>query len=153
MPRPETLDLSKGDRMLISSSGGGFRFGPVWHRPRVDEVTIVGLGRVWVTVIATKDAESYFADPDSWKWRTRKFLRADMREGVPARRVGTAATLVTREQHEYDVDLARADWFLRGIGFDVRNNRDAPMYDPDRRRQVIELIVTAWPDLRDYWPE
>jgi hypothetical protein len=101
--RPEMPELTKGMELLAGSS----------------PVIVVGLGPKWITVVAASAAADYQADPRQSAWRTRRFLRADLREGEPARRIGSNSPLRTAEQRDYDDCLAAARGQLARAGLTV----------------------------------
>lgn len=134
MPRPETPGLVKGDRMEmfdgVPSRRDGKRYVPV-------EVVTVGPKFVHVVPISMLELPHYKREPSRY---TRRFLLADMKEGVPAGRVGYPTTLATQEQAAYDSRLAAArDYVQRVAGLDVRSG--SRFADPDMLVNLAGLLA------------
>lgn len=101
--------LAKGDRLIMRSGTPGRRDGK-----RATDVRVVIVGRKYVHVLAADRFETY--DPDADRWRLRKFLLDDQREGEPGKRIGYTASIATAEQHEYDRMHGDAVEYLREQG-------------------------------------
>lgn len=137
MPRPETPELHKGDRLFMYSGTPGRRDGK-----RYTAVVVVTLGPKYVGVIQESRAEAYAADPENNRWYVRKFLREDMREGERGKRIGYTASLATAEQRAYDERLFSVGVYLRDVlGVDVRAS--SPLRDPEVARKVVSLLNAA----------
>lgn len=135
MPRPETPKLAVGDALFMHSGTPGRRDGK-----RYSDVRVTTVGRKYVHVIGSDDYERFVAEPESWRWKVRKFLIEDMREGERGRRIGYTASLATVEQRAYDEQQLAASIYLRDVvGLDVR--RDSPLHrNPDALRAVAALL-------------
>jgi hypothetical protein len=131
--RPETPPLVVGYDLLMYSGTPGRRNGKSWS-----PVKVVTVGRKYVHVIGAEDFDRYQAEPDKWRWRVRRFLMRDMREGEPGSRVGYTAALATEEQRAYDGLLDRSLSLLRDrAGIDFRYG--TPFDYRHHPERVVEL--------------
>lgn len=123
--RPPLPALSVGDELVMVSGTPGRRDGQ-----RATAVKVVIVGRKYVHVIPAEHFDDY--EPTRDKWRLRRFLLADGREGEPGRRFGYTAHIATAEQRVYDLRQGEASEYLSEQGIQIA-------YDSPWHRRRVEL--------------
>lgn len=142
--RPPMPDLAKGYDLLMHSGTRGRRDG----RP-YSAVRVVSVGPKYVGVVPADRYEAYVADPQANRWHVRKFLREDWREGDRGKRVGCSASILAREQAEYDDRLGLAMRTVRdAAGLDTRaRSAFDPRQHPGHFLALAEVVHELMTDL------
>lgn len=127
--RPALGPLKRGDRVVVT------------HRRDAAELyTVTGIGPTWLRAVLPY----YFGDVLRERSYERRFLLADQKEGVPAKRYGLTPRFATIEQHAYDTETREAMRALTDRG--VHPLAGGLLDDRDDMVRLANVLREMWPD-------